>query len=528
MNARRRSAIPWWGRLESRVIAALVLLGTLCVGSSAYLVQLAVAYFDGRWAGALDEAMVGTEDVGEFHGRLVDAKIAEYEARARSLALELALGDTQPAPADDGARLGELLQREPDLVGLALARPSGATAEVDRAAEYPEDRFEWFDTSAELGLPGARSGGQLRVVFRIDPEIDARFQEVGARRREIGRQRRDTAEIEQAVIRVIGLGSAVVLGIALLCGLLVARTITRKVGELSRVMSRVGHGDLRARARVRGRDEIAVLAQAFNRMLDELASTQDKLAYLQRIGAWQEMARRIAHEIKNPLTPIQLAVQQLREKDPGLSPEFTKLLRNAVEIVEDEVEGLRRMVTGFSQFAKVPEVRTDRIELRRVLEEFERAYGHLTENADDVLRVSDAEAGLEIDADRQLLKQVLVNLVENAVLSAREAGRAPVQVEVSVARVGDAVEIRVDDNGPGVPEEMRERVFEPYQTTRTQGTGLGLAIVKKVVLDHGGEVWVERSPLGGARFVVRLPIPQPGSKNGSKGGSEASMTIARQ
>ncbi|MBC8071681.1 MAG: HAMP domain-containing histidine kinase [Deltaproteobacteria bacterium] len=521
MKLRRRSAIPWWGRLELRVIAALVLLGTLCVGSSAYLVQLSVAYFDGRWGGALDQALVGTDDVGEFHQRLVDAKIAEYEARTRALGFELALGDTQPAPADDRTRIAELLNRDPDLVGLAVTRPSGSSAEVDRASEYPEDRFEWYDATTELGLPGSRSGGQLRVVFRIDPEIDARFQEVGARRREIGRQRRDTAEIEQAVIRVIGIGSTAVLGIALVIGLLVARTITRKVGEVSRVMARVGHGDLRARARVRGRDEIAVLAQAFNRMLDELAAAQDKLAYLQRIGAWQEMARRIAHEIKNPLTPIQLAVQQLREKDPGLSPEFTKLLRNAVEIVEDEVDGLRRMVTGFSQFAKVPEVRTDRIELRRVLEEFERAYGHLTERADDVLRVSDELPELVVDADRQLLKQVLVNLVENAVLSAREAGRAPVQVEVTCVRVGNAVEIRVDDNGPGVPDDMRERVFEPYQTTRAQGTGLGLAIVKKVVLDHRGEVWVEPSPLGGARFVVRLPIPQPGSA-----ASAASMTIS--
>jgi nitrogen fixation/metabolism regulation signal transduction histidine kinase len=252
-------------------------------------------------------------------------------------------------------------------------------------------------------------------------------------------------------------------------------------------------------------------------MLDELANAQSKVAYLQRIGAWQEMARRIAHEIKNPLTPIQLAVQQLRDKDPGLSPEFSRMLKNAVEIVEDEVEGLRRMVTGFSQFAKVPEVRMERIELRRVLDEFERAYGHLTEREDDVLTVTDDDPDLIVDADRQLLKQVLVNLVENAVLSAREAGRSPVEVEVSTAKVGNTVEIRVDDNGPGVPEEMREKVFEPYQTTRTQGTGLGLAIVKKVILDHRGEVTVETSPKGGARFIVRLPLPQPGS--------EASMTI---
>ena len=98
------------------------------------------------------------------------------------------------------------------------------------------------------------------------------------------------------------------------------------------------------------------------------------------------------------------------------------------------------------------------------------------------------------------------NLVENAVLSAREAGRDPVRVAVSTERSATSVALHVDDNGPGVPVELRERVFEPYQTTRAQGTGLGLAIVKKIVLDHGGEVSVQASPLGGARFTVRLPL----------------------
>jgi signal transduction histidine kinase len=160
----------------------------------------------------------------------------------------------------------------------------------------------------------------------------------------------------------------------------------------------------------------------------------------------------------------------------------------------------------------VPEVRLARIELGRVLEEFERAYGHLTEQADDVLVVAAPAGAIVVDADRQLLKQALVNLVENAVLSAREAGRSPVRVEVSTHATDDAVEIRVDDNGPGIAAERRERVFEPYETTREQGTGLGLAIVKKIVLDHRGEIWVDDSPLGGARFVVRLPIGRVGSE----------------
>jgi nitrogen fixation/metabolism regulation signal transduction histidine kinase len=245
------------------------------------------------------------------------------------------------------------------------------------------------------------------------------------------------------------------------------------------------------------------LAAAFNTMLDELEHTRRRIAYLQRVGAWQEMARRIAHEIKNPLTPIQLAVQQLREKDPGVDERFSQLLHDSVEIVEDEVESLRRMVTSFSQFAKVPEVELEPVALARVLSEFERAYGHV----DAELEVELPGEDLRVSGDRQLLKQVLVNLVENAALSTAEAGVEQPRIRVHAIRESERAVLVVEDNGPGIARERRELVFEPYETTRAHGTGLGLAIVKKIVLDHGGEVAVSESEsLGGARFEIRLRL----------------------
>src|SRR5690606_35586017 len=154
-----------------------------------------------------------------------------------------------------------------------------------------------------------------------------------------------------------------------------ARATTRRVSELSRVMRQVAAGDLAARSRSLGTDELGLLGAAFNRMLDELAAAQRKGAYLERVGAQQDMARRPAHEIKNPLTPIQLAVQNLRDRDPGQSPEFSALLAMSVEIVEDEVEALRRMVGTFSKLAKVPDVQLEATSIARILGEFERAYG---------------------------------------------------------------------------------------------------------------------------------------------------------
>jgi len=490
-----------WGRLEVRVIAALVLLGTLCIGASAYLVQLTVGYFELRLDRSLTQAAEIAKSAEPFHQELVDAHVGAYQARARALALELALADGE-APID-AERLATMLAREQDVVSLTLVGPEGRGARASREDAFPEDEFDRYEATSPI--PGTTPETALQVFFRIDPALDRRYQELGEQRREIGAQQHSLDDLETAVVRVVTWASIVVLVVSVLVGLALARTMTRKASELSRVMRKVGRGELSVRAGALGNDELGQLANAFNTMLDELQRAQEKVGYLQRIGAWQEMARRIAHEIKNPLTPIQLAAQQLREKDPGLSSEFSHLLQTSVEIIEDEIAGLRHMVTSFSQFAKVPQVRLEPVALDRVLEEFERAYGHLTDHEDDRLVVERAGPDVHISGDRQLLKQVLVNLVENAVLSAREAGRAPVMVRVGAVADADAVELVVDDNGPGIAKERQRGVFEPYETSRPEGTGLGLAIVKKVVLDHGGEVWAEDAPIGGARFRIRLP-----------------------
>lgn len=505
-SRRPRKAVPFWGRLETRVIGALVLLGVLCVGASAYLVQLAVAYFDERVGASLGQAERISAKVEPLHHELIEAHIGAFEARGTALAFEVALQDLSSNTATEEERLAELLEREADVVQIALERPDGRSSLVDREHIFPNERFDWFDVTAPLYDADKRVSGHIKVVFRIDPKIDNRYQALGELKREVGREQATRIDIEDAVVGVVGWASVAVLLVSVCAGFMLARTTTRKASALSSVMARVALGDLAVRSERLGDDELGQLAQSFNEMLDELQRAQTRVAYLQRIGAWQEMARRIAHEIKNPLTPIALAVQQLRNKDPGLSPEFSSMLRTSCEIVEDEVEALRRMVSSFSQFAKVPEVRRESVAIARVLEEFERAYGHLTEEANDVLRVESCEdVEVAIDGDRQLLKQALVNLVENAVLSAREAGRSPVVVEVRATADTHWVEIVVDDNGPGISQARLERVFEPYETSREQGTGLGLAIVKKIILDHDGEISAGSSPLGGARFSLRLP-----------------------
>jgi two-component system nitrogen regulation sensor histidine kinase NtrY len=275
--------------------------------------------------------------------------------------------------------------------------------------------------------------------------------------------------------------------------IVVARRTSRRIQRLAVATARVAEGDLDARVDVPGKDELADLGHAFNRMVTDLRRSRAEIEYLQKIGAWQEVARRLAHEIKNPLTPIQLAVQQLASKYAGDDARFRKMLADASEIVTEEVAGLRRLVDAFSGFAKLPRVEAAKLDLAAVVDEVARDA--------DFVELESPDAPVLVAGDRMLLKRALVNLVDNA----REAGAK--RVRITWASAEDGARLTVDDDGAGVPADVAARIFDPYVTTKEHGTGLGLAIVKKTLLEHGGDVVLDeaRSPLGGARFVLRIP-----------------------
>jgi nitrogen fixation/metabolism regulation signal transduction histidine kinase len=260
-------------------------------------------------------------------------------------------------------------------------------------------------------------------------------------------------------------------------------------------------------------------------MLGEVESSRARIEYLQRIGAWQEMARRLAHEIKNPLTPIQLAVQEIQRRYAGSDQAYEKLLDTTREIVEDEVGTLRRLVSEFSDFARLPQASLEEEDLAEFLRE-QAARLSLIDHAVDGARAdeeADSGAGAQIalefevpeDAanvylDRQMFARALINLTRNAQQALEIAGKVPGRIVVRLSRHGDFWVLDIDDDGPGIPPEMRQSVFDPYVTTKTYGTGLGLAIVKKIIVEHAGTISAETSPLGGAR--IRLRLPAVGSK----------------
>ena len=339
-------------------------------------------------------------------------------------------------------------------------------------------------------------------------------------------------ELYQGYLRVFALLLGITALMTIVLGAALARGLTKRINRLGAAINVVAQGDLSVRVPVTGTDELTDLARTFNRMIAEMAQSRARIEFLQRVGAWQDMAQRLAHEIKNPLTPIQLAVQECHKKYGGDDPRYRQLLDTTLEIVEEEVGTLRRLVGNFSEFARLPHAELAPASLSDFLRDCESSLGHLEdpslgEGSPDnepigqnvEIRWEVPDETITVAVDRQMLRRVLVNLVRNGVQAIRDArmrksspnhaeneGGVLGHVVVSAEREGDGARIVVEDDGPGIADSVRGRIFDPYFTTKSDGTGLGLAIVKKVVVEHGGEIEATASRrLGGARFVLRLP-----------------------
>jgi two-component system nitrogen regulation sensor histidine kinase NtrY len=412
-----------------------------------------------------------------------------------------------------------------ELVSLSVIDENGRVlAEHDRGRPLDDATERKLEVRRALGPNGAEP--TLVATFAFDRRYERELERAGAIHGAYAQLQKERARVYAGYYEAFAvlLGFTVVATVAL--GFLLARGITRRINRIANAIGRVTAGHLDVRVPVTGSDELTELARVFNRMLSEMQQSHARIEYLQRIGAWQEMAQRLAHEIKNPLTPIQLAVQECHRKYAGQDPRFRALLDTTLEIVEEEVGTLRRLVGNFSSFARLPHAELREASLRDFLRECSEQLGHLgaglpEDGGEDLIVAHDVEIRWEVPVDpmpvaidRQMLRRVLVNLVRNAVEAIRDArsalddGAPRGHVIVRAERVDESIALIVEDDGPGVPEPARERLFDPYFTTKAEGTGLGLAIVKKVVVEHNGAIVATRGKrLGGAAFVVSLPFP---------------------
>jgi PAS domain S-box-containing protein len=227
-----------------------------------------------------------------------------------------------------------------------------------------------------------------------------------------------------------------------------------------------------------------------------------ELVTAQRDAAWGEVARRLAHEIKNPLTPIQLSAERLRRKYLGkMPPEDGAVLERATHTIVQQVEAMKAMVNDFSDYAKPSKLQVKPLEVDEFLNEVVALY----EGGTQRVEVQLGAPRLTVEADPVRLRQVMHNLLKNALEAGGAQGRIVVGSRVGVEEGSGFVEISVTDDGPGFDPELINQVFEPYVTSKTKGTGLGLAIVKRIVAEHGGVIHAENPAQGGGRVVLRLP-----------------------
>jgi two-component system nitrogen regulation sensor histidine kinase NtrY len=308
-------------------------------------------------------------------------------------------------------------------------------------------------------------------------------------------------EIQSNVRRVaLSIAAAVLLG-ALVGALVFSRRIAQPVGTLARSARAMAAGQPAEPIRDTGPGEIGELGRAFSDLSEQLLTSRERLLQAERVAAWREMARRLAHELKNPIFPIQLSIETLRRalEQEQQAGRFGELFRDASDTILDELRALKGIIDEFSDFARMPQPRmapTDVNELvAHVLDLYRPRAGAVA------LEAQPAEAPPFVAGDRDLLTRAVGNLVGNALDAMPEGGT----LRVSTALADGSVAIEVADTGPGLTEEQRTRLFTPYYTTKKGGTGLGLAIVQGIVSDHGGRIQVVSEPGQGTRFTLLLP-----------------------
>jgi two-component system, NtrC family, nitrogen regulation sensor histidine kinase NtrY len=318
----------------------------------------------------------------------------------------------------------------------------------------------------------------------------------------IGNSRRNYVELKRHIHSAALLVGGGGIFLAILLSSWAAARVTRPVEQLAQAAQEVAAGNWNAQVDVRGKDELGLLAESFNRMTAELLAQKERLVQAERVAAWRELARRLAHELKNPLFPLQLTVENLmraREQDPG---QFEEVFRESSRTLLAEISNLKGIIGRFSEFSKMPQPHLQPVQvndvIRGVLQLFQAQLG-----GNGKIKIELAlDSSLDpISADGELLHRAISNLVLNAMDAMPEGGTLTLRTHSK----DGSVRIEVEDTGSGLTPEECAKIFTPYYTSKQHGTGLGLAIVQSVISDHGGTIHVHSDPGRGATFVIELP-----------------------
>lgn len=341
----------------------------------------------------------------------------------------------------------------------------------------------------------------------------------------IGNSRRSYVELKRRIrdssLLVAGLGIV----LAILLSSWTAARVTRPVEQLAQAAQNVAAGDWSTRAEVAGEDEIGRLADAFNHMTSELLAHKERLVQAERVAAWRELARRLAHELKNPLFPLQLTVENLLRARNQNSEQFDETFDESARTLLAEIANLKTIIGRFSDFSKMPPPQLQSVQINEILRDVVRLFQAQLEAP------GRASTGVKLQldgrlpciaADPELLHRAISNLVLNAMDAMPNGGTLTLRSRDN----GNVITIEISDTGTGLTREECERIFTPYYTSKQHGTGLGLAIAQSVVSDHGGTIAVQSEPGQGTTFTIALPRNSAAPQNARAASRENAIPIS--
>jgi len=400
---------------------------------------------------------------------------------------------------------------EPSFVPAQLTDPRGPVSQSElfapTIAEVVKNRRE-LQTTIASGAGASADSESIDAIPLVGRDADL----LGVLL--VGSSRQNLIQMLN-FIRALGLlvaGGVILLGLVL--GWWISARVTRPIEELAAGAGAVAAGHWETRVPVRSRDEVGQLTEAFNEMTRQLAEQRERLVQTERVAAWRELARRLAHELKNPLFPLQLTVENLQRAREQTSEQFDEVFFESTATLRAELENLKTIVSRFSDFAKMPTPQFEPVDVNELVRSAVKLF------EPQLAPVGRPPITPELYLDEELPRPqadpiLLRRAIENLILNSLDAMPAGGTLTVRTAHRTGAVRLEITDTGQGLTPEECSRLFTPYYTTKRHGTGLGLAIVQSVVSDHGGRIEVESAPGAGATFRIELPMIQPTSPEGA-------------